>query len=374
MFDSITRFETLFENSSLTLECGKSINNVRVAFQTYGTLNDAGDNCIVVCHALTGNAHAAGISTKAEIARAYDEQAPFLAKYHEMNLGKFGWWDSLIGEDKLFDTNKYFIVCSTLLGSCYGTYSEDCMESRDGFTSKLFKYDLTVRDLVRVQKGLTDLLNVKHIHAVVGGSLGGMQVLEWGILFGDMISYLFPIATTARHSDWAIAFGEVERNAITNDPDWNAGWYNQQPRAGLALARKIAMISYRTGISFNQKFSRKKLGGVRSDSFNVENYLSYQGEKLVDRFDANAYINLTRIMDRHDVAADRGTIEEVLGKVKCKVVSIGISSDLLYPTEDQKLLAKLIPQAEYKEIESAQGHDAFLIEFDQIIEILSPYL
>nr|WP_319776173.1 homoserine O-acetyltransferase [uncultured Sphaerochaeta sp.] len=372
-----TSFVELFnETLPFSLECGKKLTNVKVAYQTYGTLNSEGTNAIVICHALTGNAHAAGILESSEY--DFNSRPDCLNQYSVMAKGKPGWWDPVIGPGKVFDTNKYFIVSSNILGSCYGTTGPTTLNAR---TSKKYGADfpvVTVRDMIHVQKKLIDYLGVNKVISVAGGSLGGMQVLEWALLYPDIVESIIPIATAAQHSSWAIGLNEASRNAITNDPEWNKGQYTKQPLNGLALARKIAMLSYRSYASFDKKFTRKldkeKDTFENDNHFEVENYLNYQGDKLTKRFDANAYLTLSKTMDLHDVARNRGSLEEALEKISCPSLNIGINSDVLYPAEEQKNISKLIPKSEYREIDSIHGHDAFLMEFDQMTEIISSYL
>jgi homoserine O-acetyltransferase len=239
---------------------------------------------------------------------------------------------------------------------------------------------MTVRDMINVQKALLDALGVKALHAVVGGSLGGMQVLEWGIMYPGFVRSLIPIATASQHSPWCIGLNELARQAIMNDSEWKNGNYDphQQPVHGLSLARQIAMISYRSDISFQSRFGRTRVheespGFGSSSLFNVESYLRYQGKKLVDRFDANTYIYISRAMDVHDVAVGRGDVPAALSRIVVPTMVIGISSDILYPVHEQKTIASTIADAEYEQIDSPHGHDAFLIEYEQLSTIVSEF-
>jgi len=279
-----TEIVNLFDKTNpFKLEVGSELPYVQAAYQTYGELNPDGTNAILICHALTGNAHAAGILSDEE--HDIKSNPDLLNKYSVINKDKPGWWDELIGEGKLFDTNKYFVISSNILGSCYGTTGPVSIKNIFNRNYGMNFPTVTVRDMVRLEKALVDHLNVNKLATVVGGSLGGMQVLEWAVMYPEMVSSIIPIATSAQHSPWAISLNEASRRAIKNDPKWMNGNYKTQPYDGLALARKIAMISYRSMESFEQKFSRERKDENSSkldidNIFQIESYLNHHGDKI----------------------------------------------------------------------------------------------
>jgi len=367
-----TKFQSFYTNgNSLQLECGEQLSNVTVAFQTHGELNKNGDNVILINHALTGNAHVTGKVGQKEIDNT--KHIPQLGKYNEMFFQKDGWWAPVVGPGLAIDTNKYFVICPNVLGSCYGTTGPSSINSANQKPFNMDFPEITIRDMVKVQKELLDFLGVINIKFAIGGSLGGMQVLEWAIMNGDMVESILPLGTSAAHSSWAIGLNKISRSAIMNDPKWESGNYTEQPETGIGLAREVAMLSYRSYESFNEKFNRR-ISNKNKNEFEVESYLNYQGQKLTKRFDANSYLYLSRAMDLHDVGKGRGGIKKALSEIKCKTTCVGISSDILYPPDEQKEIAKNIPNANYVEINSPHGHDAFLIEFEQLGDIIKTVL
>jgi homoserine O-acetyltransferase/O-succinyltransferase len=355
------------------LTSGDILPAVSIAYEEYGKRNESGDNTILVCHALTGESHAAGISMNS------GDEFSALSLLNAMKDGYPGWWDGMIGPDKPFDTNKYHIICTNILGSCYGTTGP---LSINPVTDKPYMSDfpiVTVRDMVKLQHLFLQQIGINKLLAISGGSLGGMQTLEWAVMYPDFVKAIIPIATAARHSDWCIGINHLARQAIQNDPEWNSGQYKSQPKLGLGLAREIAMISYRADTIFNERFDRNRLANDSAltdikNKFQVESYLKYQGEKLVKRFDANTYIRLSHAMDLHDVGLDRGGTDNALGTIKAATLCIGIDSDILYPAHEQRAIAARISNAQYAEIKSKFGHDAFLVEFEQMRAIIGNFL
>ncbi len=318
---------------SFTLESGVVLRNVPLAYRTWGRLNEAADNIIIVGHSLTSSA---------DVSR---------------------WWAGVIGPGRALDTGRYFVVCVNVVGSPYGSLSPLVVDAGTGRPYGPTLPQATVRDAVGLQKLLLDQLGVRRIAFAVGGSMGGMQALEWAF-YGDYVRGIVPIGVGGYHSPWCIAFSEAQRQAIFSDGCWEDGWYGAErtPAAELATARMIAMISYRSFASFTQRFGRSRANGAADSPFKVESYLHHHGEKLVDRFDANCYVYLTRLMDTHDVARGRGPYEHVLRGIGQSTLVVGMRSDVLYTLAEQEELAVHIPNARLAVMDSVHGHDTFLIE------------
>ena len=326
--------------STFTLENGSVLREVPVAYRSWGRLNDSGDNAIVVCHALTGNADAAD------------------------------WWGGLIGPGRALDTEHYFIVCANVIGSPYGTVSP---LTHDPTTEQPYGAafpQATIRDTVSLHRRLLERLGVRQVAFAIGGSMGGMQALEWAF-HSEFVRGIVPVAVGGRHSAWCIGWSEAQRQAIFADERWQGGHYDpaNPPTAGLAAARMMAMVSYRSQRSFETRFGRFTEQNEVA-SFSVESYLRHQGDKLVARFDANCYVHLTRQMDSHDVARGRGAYADVLGSITQPAFVIGIDSDVLYPLHEQEELTRLLPNATLAVVSSPDGHDAFLIELETLNEII----
>ncbi|MDG5767402.1 homoserine O-acetyltransferase [Balneolales bacterium ANBcel1] len=323
-------------------EAGFTFPELEIAYNTWGTPNADMSNVVVVFHALTGHASA-------------DK-----------------WLTGFFGKGRLLDPDEHYIICSNVLGSCYGTTGPLTINPKTG---KRYGGDfpvVTIRDMVRVQQRLLDHLGVSRIRFAIGASMGGMQALEFGIM-DSRPEQLVLIAMGKDHSAWAIGVGEAQRKALTSDPKWRDGHYPPEdpPADGLAAARMMGMITYRSAKSFGKRFGRNQQQD--KPCFQVESYLNYQGYKLVERFDAVTYHRLTVAMDSHDVSRSRGSFEEVLGNVEIPVLVIGISSDVLYPVDEQKELAALLANGRYAELESENGHDAFLIEFEEIQNLVKSH-
>jgi homoserine O-acetyltransferase len=318
---------------SLALEGGERLEDVKVAVRTWGRLNPAGDNAVLVCHALTGTADV-------------DD-----------------WWEKLLGPGRALDPEKDFIVATNVLGGCYGSTGP-----RPGLSFP----PITIRDQVSAQAKALESLGVRGLELVIGGSMGGMQALEWGVIEPLPVRAVSAIGTPASHSPWAVGLADTQRAAIRSDPEWKGGTYDPHhpPREGLAIARMIAMCTYRSAGSFRLRFDREK---HPAGHFQVENYLRYQGRKLGDRFDPNSYLTLTEAMDTHDLARDRGTLEEVLGSYRPPVLVVGIPSDVLYTPEEIQELAAGIPHAELAWIDSPHGHDAFLMEQETLSDLVRAF-
>lgn len=374
-FSVFTQFAKLFVDKDLVLESGERINNIQVAYQTYGKLNSDKSNAIFVFHALTGNAHAGGFLQNIEIDT--NAKYDFLEKYSTMNIQKAGWWDGIIGPQKALDTDKYFIICANILGSCYGTTGPNSYKNNSNENWGLDFPLITVRDMVKVHRELMSYLNIPKLKACIGGSLGGFQVLEFGIMYPDLCDILFPIACDIINSDWAIAFNEIQRNIILADINWNNGNYDGKTVSNLGIARMVGLMSYRTPENYINKFNRKFTPDnlySKNTKFDVSNYFSHQANKFINRFDPISYLTILQATDLHDISYNRAPAKDVLSSIKAKTISIVIDTDLLYLPHHQREFTGMIPGSATYEIKSPYGHDAFLIEFDQLNNILKQYI
>ena len=354
----------------VALDSGKTLQQVTIAYETWGQLNSDKSNAILLCHAWTGDSHAAG--------SAQDGQPTP------------GWWDGLVGSGCAIDTDKYFVVCTNSLGGCQGSTGPASPHPLDGKPYGSRFPVITVRDMVRAQVRVSDLLGIDVWHSVIGGSMGGMQVLEWGITFPHRVRTLVPIATCLQATAQQIAWGAIGRRSIRLDPKWRGGDYydaavGDGPWQGLAIARMVAQVTFRSDNVFTDRFGRELAdtdadynGLGLWDKFEVENYLDHHGDKLIRRFDTNSYLIIGKAMDLHDVARGRGSLQTAASRITAPVLSMGISSDILYPTYQQKQIREIISESggscEYVEIDSPHGHDAFLINLDQVGKPLIEFL
>lgn len=338
----------------LLLSRGGSLTDVTVAYETYGTLTAARDNVILVAHALTGDSHPAAHDQ-------YDEQ---------------GWWEPLIGPGRPLDTDRFFVICANVLGGCQGTTGPASPDPATGKPYGMSFPEITIKDMVHAQKRLLEVLGIEHLAMVVGGSMGGMQALEWAVTYPGFMDAAIVIAAPGYSAPQAIAYNRVGRQAVMLDPAWRNGEYYGEagPVRGLAAARALGMITYQSEESMAYKFGRR----TRSGQFEVENYLDYQGESIVKRFDANSYLYLLRALDLFDLGAGYESYEAALSRIDAKVLVVGVSSDILYPPQQQEQLAKTLKsvgvRTDFAIIDSPHGHDGFLIDFHLLRPILAKFI
>jgi homoserine O-acetyltransferase/O-succinyltransferase len=349
----------------LALEGGGTLHDVHIAYETWGTLDATASNAVLVCHAWTGDSHVTGPAGDG----------------HPTG----GWWDGVVGPGRAIDTDRYFVVCVNTIGGCQGSTGPATPHPDDGRPYGSRFPVVTVRDMVRTQAKLADHLGILRWLTVVGGSMGGMQALEWGVTFPQRVRSLLPIATCLQASAQQIALGGIGRRAIRMDPHFHGGDYYDKERgpvAGLAVARQIAQVTFRSDEVFTQRFGRgvADMDGAFGlwERFEVERYLDYHGEKLVRRFDANSYLLLGKAMDLHDLARGRGGMVPALKRIRVPVLTMGIWSDVLYPDYQQReirdALVALGADCEYVEVDSPDGHDAFLIATDQVGPSIADFL
>ena len=349
---------------ALKLECGKGLGPIDVAYETYGTLNEGQDNAILICHALSGNAHAAGVNDSSDV--------------------KPGWWDNMIGPGKVLDTDRYFIICSNTIGSCKGSTGPTSINPRTKRPYRLSFPVLMVRDMVRAQKLLLDHLGIKSLLSIVGGSMGAMQAIEWAIHFPEMVRSIVPIAGTGRTSPMAIALNALARQAIFNDPLWKKGNYQPEhpPADGLALARAVGHISFLSDVSMQLKFERRF--SIRDGMFDffgkfeIERYLDHNGGNFVDQFDTNSFLYLAKALDLYDVSWNFDSLSEALDQLNCPSLWFAFTSDWLYPPQQTEELVtelqRLNKSVNYHLIDSDYGHDSFLVEPEKYIPLLKAFL
>jgi homoserine O-acetyltransferase len=351
-----------FDFPELKLENGEALKDVTIAYETYGELNSARSNALLITHAFSGDAHA--------------------AFYHE-GESRPGWWDSMIGPGKAFDTNRYFIICSNVIGGCAGSTGPSSINKETGAPYALDFPQITIKDMVNAQKRLVEHLGIEKLYSIAGGSMGGMQVLQWLVSYPNAVKSAIPIATTARHSPQQIAFNEVGRQAIMADPNWNGGNYygREIPRAGLSVARMVGHITYMSEKSMAEKFGRR----TKSDQdqtkfhadFEVEGYLRNRGDFFVRRFDANSYLYISKAMDLFDVSEGR-PLSEKFFELEAKLLVLAFKSDWLYPAHQSLEIVSACKIAgvpvTYLEIEAHYGHDSFLVETETQSRLVKNFL
>jgi homoserine O-acetyltransferase len=360
------RYFTFAEDKPMPLDSGETLGPITLAYETYGRLNKDHSNAILILHALSGDAHVAG--------------------YHSPQDKQPGWWDDCVGPGKAFDTDKYFVICSNVIGGCQGSTGPGSVNPQTGRPYGLSFPVVTIGDMVRAQNRLIDALGIEKLLAVAGGSMGGMQVLQWAASYPERVLAAIPIAATARHSPMLIAFSEVGRQAIFADPNWNGGDYYNGPRpdTGLALARMIGHITYLSEESMHQKFGRRLETGERFGydfkvDFAIESYLRYNGNRFTERFDANSYLYVTKSMDYFDLCNGYENLSAAFANSsRLTFLVVSFTSDWLYPVYHSKEIVSALTavgaDVSYCHIQSSWGHDAFLLEVDTMTRLLSDFL
>ncbi len=377
----IVQWADFHSNEPFSFENGQTIPSLSIRYETYGKLNRERTNAILICHALSGDHHCAGI--------------------YSLNDKKSGWWDNLIGPGKAVDTNKFFVICSNCLGGCQGSTGPISINPQTGKRYNLDFPLVTIRDMVRAQhRLLTRHLGISELYAIIGGSMGGMQVLQWAVDYPDMCKRIIPMATTARQSTQAIAFNEVGRVAIIQDPEWNNGNYEQGkgPKVGLSVARMMAHITYLSEEGLQEKFGRSRqvekgetmatsleidsapgaANIFRNAEFAVESYLRHQGKSFINRFDANTYLYFTKALDRFDLSHGAGSFDAALAVVKARTLVVAFTSDWLFPAEQNRNIVHALQRnkkdVSYIELDSSLGHDSFLVHDPVLYDIVRSFL
>ncbi len=363
---TIENVAVIADDAPLRLDCGLEVRDIPIAYEAYGTLNDDASNAILLCHALTGD--------------------QFVASEHPVT-GKVGWWENMVGPDKPIDTDKYFVICSNVIGSCVGSWGPKSINPDTGKAYGLDFPVITLFDMVRAQERLISKLGISKLFAVIGGSMGGMQVLGWTALFAEKVHAAMPIATAPKHSAQNIAFHEIGRQAIMADPQWCGGRYMDEkryPAKGLSVARMTAHVTYLSESALHQKFGRELQNkervsyGFEAD-FQIESYLRYQGANFVERFDANAYLYITRAMDYYDLASlSSGSLADVFRDIETRFCVVSFSSDWLYPTVESRAIVRALngvaADVRFAEITTDKGHDAFLLDIPEFAAMIEGFL
>jgi homoserine O-acetyltransferase/O-succinyltransferase len=347
-------------------ELGGYLEEVTLAYETWGELDPSGENAILIVHALTGDSHCAG-----GISEAYK---------------RGGWWDEMVGPGRLVDTDEHFVVCSNVLGGCSGSTGPASVDPATDIQYGMRFPIVTISDIVRAQKRLLDDLGVRKLEVVIGGSIGGQQALEWALKFPDFVEKAVPVAATGALGPQGLGMSEIGRRTIMADPNWQGGDYygtGKSPETGLAIARMAGMLTYQSAEGQWERFGREEatrpaLYEEFGGRFEIESYLHYQGHDLTGRFDANSYLYLTRAMDLYDIGAGYASHEEAYERIEAEVLFVGISSDWLFPAREVRAAAELAKaagaEAHYEEIESLNGHDAFLKDWDELRAAVGPFL
>ena len=358
--------KTFHRIGSFEPEKGGHLSEVRLAYETWGELDETGENAVLVLHALTGDSHCSGGPSDA--------------------YKRGGWWDEMVGPGRVIDTDENFVVCSNVLGGCSGSTGPASVDPETGRPYGMRFPTVTIRDIVRAQKRLLDDLGVRKLRAVVGGSIGGQQALEWAVEFPDFLEKAVPIASTGALGPQGIAMSEIGRRAIMADPNWRGGDYYEDGRApetGLSIARMAGMVTYQSAPGMWERFGRRSasrppLYDEFGGTFEVEGYLHYQGQDLAGRFDANSYLYLTRAMDLYDASAGYASPKEAYGRIEADLLFVGVSSDWLFPASEVRVTAEEARRAganvRYEEIRSENGHDAFLKDWDDLRAAIGPFL
>ena len=371
----------------LPLSTGGSLAPVRIAYEAYGTLSPIRDNVILVCHALSGDAHAAGWSAEENATSAVDgigaEERGIRAR------SGLGWWDNMIGPGKAFDTDRYFVICSNLIGGCRGSTGPSSLNPATGKPYGLSFPVITVEDMVRAQRAMLDVLGIDRLLAVTGGSLGGMQALEWSVAYPEAVRGCILTASTARLDSRGIAWNAIARNAIMADPDWQGGYYygtGRSPTAGIGIARMVGHITYLSAESMAEKFGRRLQNrddysySLEEPDFAVESYLRHQATSFAARFDANSYLYISRALTYFDLARTHGgnSLERALAGARARYLLLSFTSDWLYPPRDsqelQRALQAVDKDVEYHNLEASYGHDSFLLEDASQTPIIATFL
>jgi homoserine O-acetyltransferase len=347
-------------------ELGGYLEEVTLAYETWGELDPSGENAVLIVHALTGDSHCAG-----GISEAYK---------------RGGWWDEMVGPGRLVDTDEHFVVCSNVLGGCSGSTGPASVDPATDYQYGMRFPIVTISDIVRAQKRLLDDLGVRKLEVVIGGSIGGQQALEWALKFPDFVEKAVPVAATGALGPQGLGMSEIGRRAIMADPNWQGGDYygtGKSPETGLAIARMAGMLTYQSAEGQWERFGREEatrpaLYEEFGGRFEIESYLHYQGHDLTGRFDTNSYLYLTRAMDLYDIGAGYASHEEAYERIEAEVLFVGISSDWLFPAREVRAAAELAKaagaEAHYEEIESLNGHDAFLKDWDKLRAAVGPFL